>query len=292
MLYVKNRIKTALLASIVLFVSFITAGASVSINESPMPPDAVSEFSEFSVSSEICAYSEISFESVFSESSAEDFDFSETIRNSETIPDQSFEETAGSSACQLNKNDSDEWALILINRQNPVPEGYEPILAEVENGRKVDYRIAEALEEMLADARADGIIPRITSAYRPSDDQTRVMNQYIDKFIKQGYTREQAEEEARKWVALPGTSEHQIGLAVDISTRNSKKQSARTVWKWFGEHCRKYGFIQRYTERCSKYTGAPSEPWHFRYVGVEYAKDIADSGLCFEEWLEARVGTE
>lgn len=241
--------------------------------------------------------SELSAESIeASETSSESFEASETssedIESSEVVPDESSEEPAEPSESQPGKEDPDEWQLVIVNRDNPVPEGYEPVLAETERGHKVDHRIACALAAMLADARADGIMPRITSAYRTADDQIREMNEYVERFIGQGYTPEQAAEEARKWVAPPGSSEHQLGLAVDISTANWAKQHPKAVWNWLGENCWKYGFIQHYTKRCREYTGASVEPWHFRYVGVEYAKDITDSGLCFEEWLEARAGTE
>lgn len=224
--------------------------------------------------------SEFAPESGFSESPSENSDSFGAVSDDTPLsrPDISEPEQA----------DPDEWKLILINRDNPVPEGYEPTLVEIERGYMVDHRICDDLKAMLADARAEGLIPRINSAYRPADDQLRVMAEYVDKYIKQGYTREEAEEEARKWVAPPGLSEHETGLAVDISTANWKKQSGWTVWKWLEKNCWKYGFILRYTKRCSEYTGASVEQWHFRYVGTEYAQEITDSGLCFEEWLEAR----
>lgn len=179
-----------------------------------------------------------------------------------------------------------EWNLILVNGKNPIPQEYEIDLVEVENGHMVDYRIADSLKNMLADARAAGILPKITSSYRTDEDQIEIMNDYIADYIADGYTQEEAELEAMKWVALPGTSEHQIGLAVDISTADWNKQSAYTVWEWLENNCYQYGFILRYTEEWQSITGTSPEPWHFRYVGIEAATEITKLGVCLEEYLE------
>ena len=212
----------------------------------------------------------------------------ETEQSEIGLPEASEEESEESSAVSEEVSavpESDPWNLILVNGKNPIPEGYEIQLVEVEKGHKVDYRIADALTQMLADARAAGILPRITSSFRTDEDQRAIMQEYIDDYLAQGYTQEEAEAEARNWVALPGTSEHQIGLAVDISTADWNKQSAYIVWEWLETKCAQYGFILRYTEEWASMTGTSPEPWHFRYVGVEAAKEITDMGVCLEEYL-------
>ncbi len=201
-----------------------------------------------------------------------------------SLPEHSEEESDESSSVSQDP-EPDPWNLILVNGKNPIPAGYEIQLAEVEKGHKVDYRIADALTQMLADARADGILPRITSSFRTDADQQAIMQEYIDDYLAQGYTQEEAEAEARNWVALPGTSEHQIGLAVDISTADWNKQSAYVVWEWLEANCTRYGFILRYTEEWASMTGTSPEPWHFRYVGVEAAEEITAMGVCLEEYL-------
>jgi len=214
----------------------------------------------------------------------------ETEQSEIGLPETSEEESEESSAVSEEVSavpESDPWNLILVNGKNPIPEGYEIQLVEVEKGHKVDYRIADALTRMLADARAAGILPRITSSFRTDEDQRAIMQEYIDDYLAQGYTQEEAEAEARNWVALPGTSEHQIGLAVDISTADWNKQSAYIVWEWLETNCAQYGFILRYTEEWASITGTSPEPWHFRYVGVEAAKEITDMGVCLEEYLGA-----
>ena len=90
---------------------------------------------------------------------------------------------------------------------------------------------------------------------------------------------DEAREKALETVAVPGTSEHQMGLAVDIS--------GEAAHAWLAEHCWEYGFILRYTEEKAEITGIADEPWHFRYVGREISMDMKDSGLCLEESLGA-----
>ncbi len=178
-----------------------------------------------------------------------------------------------------------DWRLILVNPDSPLPEGYSVELEEIQNGHMVDKRIANDLRQMLEAARNDGVYPRITSAHRPVEDQIAVMQEYIDRYISEGYTQEAAEEEAKKWVALPGYSEHETGLAVDISTADWNKQIPEVIWEWLEQNSWKYGFILRYTERCKELTGMSVEPWHFRYVGKTAASEIYHSGVCLEEYL-------
>ena len=94
-----------------------------------------------------------------------------------------------------------------------------------------------------------------------------------------------AEETAMEWVALPGTSEHQLGLAVDINADTSKC-SRDDVYNWLLENSYKYGFIQRYPSGKTSITRVANEPWHYRYVGKEAAEEIHQSGLCLEEYVE------
>jgi D-alanyl-D-alanine carboxypeptidase len=90
--------------------------------------------------------------------------------------------------------------------------------------------------------------------------------------------------------ARPGTSEHQLGLAVDfVDTRYwtlDEKQAELPAQKWLMEHCWEYGFILRYPSEKSEITGIIYEPWHYRYVGREIALEIRDAGLTLEEYLE------
>ena len=107
----------------------------------------------------------------------------------------------------------------------------------------------------------------------------------------QGCSREEAEEQAATMVALPGTSEHQLGLAVDIVDSEyqilESSQENTPVQRWLMEHCWEYGFILRYPKEKTQLTGIIYEPWHYRYVGKEAAKEIMNAGICLEEYLGA-----
>ena len=181
------------------------------------------------------------------------------------------------------------WNMTLINAENPMQEGYVPELAEVENGYSVDARIAEDLNAMLAAARADGCQPQICSAYRSVEKQVQVFNDTVNGWINQGSSFWDAYQRTTQEVALPGTSEHGIGLAVDIVSNQyaelDAKQAETKEAQWLQEHCYEYGFILRYPPEKQSLTGIIYEPWHYRYVGREMAQKIKESGLTLEEYL-------
>lgn len=181
------------------------------------------------------------------------------------------------------------WNMTLVNAENPMQEGYVPELAEVENGYSVDARIAEDLNAMLAAARADGCQPQICSAYRSVEKQIQVFNDTVNSWISQGSSFWDAYQRTTQEVALPGTSEHGIGLAVDIVSNQyaelDAKQAETMEAQWLQEHCYEYGFILRYPPEKQSLTGIIYEPWHYRYVGREMAQKIKESGLTLEEYL-------
>ena len=181
------------------------------------------------------------------------------------------------------------WNMTLVNAENPMQEGYVPELAEVENGYSVDARIAEDLNAMLAAARDDGCQPQICSAYRSVEKQVQVFNDTVNGWINQGSSFWDAYQRTTQEVALPGTSEHGIGLAVDIVSNQyaelDAKQAETKEAQWLQEHCYEYGFILRYPPEKQSLTGIIYEPWHYRYVGREMAQKIKESGLTLEEYL-------
>lgn len=179
---------------------------------------------------------------------------------------------------------SGEWNLIVVNKYNPIPEEYEFELTEMENGKQVDSRIYDSLQEMLNAAAAEGIYADIGEAYRTTEEQEAIMDEYINGYIEQGYTEEQAAAEAKNWVALPGTSEHQLGLALDING-DGITTSDQAVYDWLAQNAYLYGFILRYPYGKEEITGIDYEAWHYRYVGETAAREIYFSGLCLEEYL-------
>lgn len=183
-------------------------------------------------------------------------------------------------------SEDDNWQLMLINADNPLPDNFSVELTSLANGHKIDSRVYPYLQKMFDDARSQGIFPTISSSYRTSEEQQAELDQKTEEFINQGYAPDEAYEIAKTWAALPGTSEHQAGLAVDITSLDAALQPTDTVWKWLSENSYKYGFIRRYPPDKSDITGVSNEPWHFRYVGQSAAEEIYKRGLCLEEYIE------
>ena len=183
----------------------------------------------------------------------------------------------------------DEWNMILVNRWNPLPEGHTVETSSLINGESVDSRCYSALQEMLSDCAEAGGTPIVCSSYRPHEKQVNLYEEQVQKEMKNGLDREKAEAEAATAVAVPGTSEHELGLAVDICDSENQNldetQADTPTQKWLMEHCWEYGFILRYPLEKSDITGIIFEPWHYRYVGTEDAVKIHDRGICLEEYL-------
>lgn len=179
----------------------------------------------------------------------------------------------------------ENWNLILVNGENKVPDGYEIRLTELSNGEKVDSRIYPQLQSMFDDMRAVGIYPAVGEGYRTKADQQAIMDKKILSYISEGFSGREAAELAAETVAVPGTSEHELGLAVDINADKSKSTNEE-VYGWLYENAYKYGFILRYPRFKSEITGIDYEPWHYRYVGVSDAELIYTKQLCLEEYLE------
>ena len=185
--------------------------------------------------------------------------------------------------------EEDAWQLRLVSAAHPLPEDFEvPELTKLKGGHAIDSLVYPALQQMMDDCRAAGLNPVICSSYRTHDKQEELFRKKVNTLRKQGYSQEEAETEAARWVARPGTSEHETGLAVDIVDKSyqllDEKQEQTPVQQWLMAHCAEYGFILRYPVEKSDLTGIGYEPWHYRYVGVEAAKAITEQGLCLEEY--------
>lgn len=178
------------------------------------------------------------------------------------------------------------WNLILVNDDYRIPRNYEVELTELSNGEKVDSRIYPQLQQMFDDARTEGLELFVREGYRTTQDQKNIMNERIQKYQDEGYSRWEAKERAEEYVAEPGTSEHELGIAVDINADTSKC-SADAVYTWLANNAYKYGFIKRYPDDKTEITGVNNEPWHYRYVGVEAAIEMQEKGLCLEEYIES-----
>lgn len=170
--------------------------------------------------------------------------------------------------------------VVLVNRSHPVPDYYEMELVTVTGWHQVSSVCYDALVRMLADCRAAGISYNFNSAHRTVAEQKQILELRTEEHMEDyGLSFEAARAMALKTVAVPGTSEHHLGLAVDLLGKDAIA--------WLTEHCWEYGFIVRYSADKSHITGIIDEPWHFRYVGTEVSLDMKDSGLCLEEYLGA-----
>ena len=180
--------------------------------------------------------------------------------------------------------DYEEWELILVNEWNEIPEDYNVTLTELSNGQMIDSRIYPCLQDMFDAMREDGIYPIVREGYRTADEQQRILDDKVMAFMREGYSKSRAKRLAEKWVAIPGTSEHQLGIAVDINA-DKEKSSNEEVYEWLAENAYKYGFILRYPQDKEDITGTAYEPWHYRYVGEEAAEEIFNRQICLEEYF-------
>jgi len=186
--------------------------------------------------------------------------------------------------------------VIVVNPWNYIPEDYQPDLVSLGgkygvDGSQVDRSCYDALIAMLDDCNRECPRAYVVSSYRTQDYQARNYARKVSRLKNQGYDEQTAKVEAAKVVAIPGTSEHQLGLAVDIiDTRLSNLVEAQAdlpAQKWLMENSWRYGFILRYPKDKLEFTGITYEPWHYRYVGTELAQELYESGLTLEEYIAA-----
>ena len=175
--------------------------------------------------------------------------------------------------------------IFLVNRQHVISEQYVPdsLRKTQVHGMSQSMRedAAAALEELFQAAQSEGVKLSSVSGYRSYSKQSLIYSRKVG--------RTGSEAEADKLVARPGTSEHQLGLAMDLATRDSSTLSERFAstaeGQWVYANCQRFGFIVRYFKGYEDVTGYSYEPWHIRYVGRENAEAIAASGLPLETYL-------
>jgi len=186
--------------------------------------------------------------------------------------------------------DTTLWNLILVNPDNFLPEDHSFEKEQVQGNYYLDSRAAPFAKQMIADAKEEGIELQICSSIRDVELQTRLFNNKINDLIAEGYSEEDAKIKAATIVAVPGTSEHHTGLALDIVTPSYQRLNAgyenTDAAKWLKKNAAEYGFILRYPKDKTDITKIIFEPWHYRYVGREYAEFIMSEGICFEEFIE------
>ncbi len=157
--------------------------------------------------------------------------------------------------------------ILIVNKTYSLPADYDPGVSQV---------ALNAFNEMAEAAAADGISLWINSGYRSYQEQEELYN---------GYASERGTEAADEVSSRPGHSEHQTGLAFDVNDTSFGFENSPEA-DWLNAHCAEYGFIIRFPEGKDKYTGYTYEPWHIRYLGTKLAKEVTESGLCLEEYLD------
>ena len=184
---------------------------------------------------------------------------------------------------------ADNELLTLVNPWNELPEDWQVDLVTLSNGLQIDRRCYDALQEMMDACREAGYEPLICSAYRTQETQQDLFNNKVAKLEAEGKSHDEAVQEAGTVVAVPGTSEHQLGLTVDVVDVNNQnlteEQEKTPTQKWLMANSWRYGFIHRYPNSKSDITGIIYEPWHYRYVGKDAAQEIFNQGITLEEYL-------
>lgn len=190
----------------------------------------------------------------------------------------------------------EEWAYFIVNSKYPLPADYDKqiILEKIYKDFSLDSRCAGKARELIAAAEKDGITLVVISAYRSFQKQRENFDDYIDRLIYEGYDREEAAKITASQIALPGESEHNAGVSIDVINKDWYKThdditddfENTAEFEWLYENSWKFGFILRYHKDKSDITGFDYEPWHYRYVGEAKAKLIYDSGLTLDEYYE------
>ncbi len=180
---------------------------------------------------------------------------------------------------------------VVVNKQRKLPEDYEPeelIIPDVpfpfdgdQPKKYMQPEAANALEELFKGAEVEGLELYAASGYRSYDRQEAIYESNVNQ---------RGQEEADKFSARPGTSEHQTGLAMDVTSPEMAFKLEQDFieteeGKWLEEHAHEYGFIIRYLKGTRNITGYEYEPWHLRYVGKDISTEIHESGSTLEEFF-------
>lgn len=182
--------------------------------------------------------------------------------------------------------------LLLVNGENPLPDthDYEGNLTTIPQKyikgslTQFDKDAWPYLQAMLDAALAENIDIGVWSPYRSYATQKWLFEKQVQKQINNGIPEAEAEDKAATIVARPGTSEHNTGLALDINCANDTFEKT-DAYKWLCENAEDYGFIMRYSAEKQELTGVIHESWHWRFVGINAAKEINSLGMCLEEYL-------
>ena len=217
----------------------------------------------------------------------------ESSSQKEEEQEQSSQETKQQQLAEEFAKEKEEYYLLLANAENPLPQDWSIQTEEVQNGYEMDKRAAPAMREMIQAAKEDGVELMLCSAYRSIEKQHQLFDLSQQAYMAQGMSEEEAYAKTATETAIPGTSEHQTGLAADIVTPTYQMLDAgfadTPAGQWLSEHATEYGFVLRYPQDKQEVTGIIYESWHYRFVGKTHAKLMKESGLCLEEYLQQEL---
>ena len=188
--------------------------------------------------------------------------------------------------------------ILLVNGENPLPETYDSeitaqlveIDAKYRNNNyvtKIHKDVYPYITAMVAKAQSDGVDLRVWSPFRSYSIQNGLFQNQVAKMKNQGYTGKAAEDKAATVVARPGTSEHNTGLCADFNMASDRFEQTK-MFEWMCENAEDYGFILRYPKSKIDITGVIYESWHWRFVGINTAKEINELGVTLEEYIELK----
>ena len=192
-----------------------------------------------------------------------------------------------------NGLDANYTKLLLVNGENPLPEDYDyegnltTIPDKYINGslKQIDKDVWPYMQAMIEAAWADGVKLYVWSPYRSYSTQNMLFKKQVDRQIAKGVPADKAEDEAATVVARPGTSEHHTGLAADFNMADDKFETTE-MYTWMQQHAADYGFVMRYSGEKQSITGVIHESWHYRFVGINAAKEMNRLNMCLEEYVE------
>ena len=216
----------------------------------------------------------------------------ESSSQKEEEQEQSSQETKQQQLAEEFAKEKEEYYLLLANAENPLPQDWSIQTEEVQNGYEMDKRAAPAMREMIQAAKEDGVELMLCSAYRSIEKQQQLFDRSQQAYMAQGMSEEEAYAKTATETAIPGTSEHQTGLAADIVTPTYQMLDGfadTPAGQWLSEHATEYGFVLRYPQDKQEVTGIIYESWHYRFVGKTHAKLMKESGLCLEEYLQQEL---
>ncbi len=183
--------------------------------------------------------------------------------------------------------DENNWNLTLVNSGYRIPDSYTPDLVYVcGSSERLDSQVAKYYEKMFEAASKDGVYLTPCSGYRSYETQERNYNNKIGYYESLGYAKKEAAVKAATIIMPPGSSEHNLGYAMDIVCVDEWFEDT-DEFQWLMENAADYGFILRYPKDKQDVTKVTYEPWHWRYVGVEAAKEMKATGQVLEEYLGA-----